>query len=75
MSAKQKASFRPTLDVLEDRCLLAAGLGHGLHLGHLAHSNNGLHLGKGHGLNGHHGHHGLHLGKGHGHNHGHHNGQ
>jgi hypothetical protein len=72
MSAKKNATFRPTLDVLEDRCLLAAGLGHGLHLGHRPHSNNGLHLGQ------HHQHHnnGLHLGqhKQH-HNNGNHNGQ
>jgi hypothetical protein len=59
MSARQNVSFRPTLDVLEARCLLAAGLGHGLALGHRPHSNNGLHLGQ-------HKHH---------HNHGHHNGQ
>ena len=89
MSAKKNVTFRPTLDVLEDRCLLAAGLGHGLHLGHRPHHNNGLHRGQhhhaapmDHGNNGlhlgqHKQHHnnGLHLGqhKQH-HNHGHHNG-
>jgi hypothetical protein len=56
MSAQQKLTFHPTLDILEDRYLLAAGLGHGLHLGHLPqgnhlgqheqHHNNGLHVGQ-----------------------------
>jgi hypothetical protein len=59
MSAKQKATFRPTVDVLEDRCLLAAGLGQGLHLGQRPHSNNGLHLGQ----HKHHSNNGLHLGQ------------
>jgi hypothetical protein len=47
---------RPTLEVLEDRCLLATGLGHGLHLGHRRHSNDGLHLGQ-HEYHDNHGHH------------------